>query len=95
MERTFSGRPAFLEVLEIQLLDELRQRQLPGLLIGVGHAAELLRIQTQLPGHLDVSIGKMEAPARFHPPLELFRYLFLHRSVNIAEDSVSRNTNRP
>jgi RNA-directed DNA polymerase len=58
--------PAFLEVLEVQLLDELGQGRLPGLLLGVGQAAELLRIQPQLPGHLDVGIGKMEAP-RLNP----------------------------
>ena len=66
MERTFSGWH-FPEALEVQLLDILGQGRLPGLFPGIGQAVELLRIQPQLSGHRDVSIGQMKAVARLDP----------------------------
>jgi hypothetical protein len=70
-------RPRFLEVLDVQLFDILRQRQLPGFLLRVGQAAELLGIQSQLSGHLDVGMGKMVALPRIDPSLVFVRYLTL------------------
>jgi hypothetical protein len=64
-------------VLEVQLLDKLGQRQLPGFLLRVGKAAELLGIQPQLSGHLDVGIRKMVALARIDPALIFIGYLAL------------------
>jgi hypothetical protein len=60
-------RQRFLEVLEVQLFDILWQRQLPGFLLRVGQAAELLGIQTKLSGHLDVGMRKMVALPRIDP----------------------------
>ena len=70
-------RSVFLEVLEVQLFDILGQLQLPGLLLRVGQAAELLRIQSQLSGHLDVGMRKMKTLPRIDPSLVFFLYLFL------------------
>jgi hypothetical protein len=67
MERTHILGPVSLEALEVQLLDKPGRWRLPGLLIGIDQTAELLRIQPQLPGHLDVGIGKVEAPACLDP----------------------------
>ena len=64
-------------MLEVQLFDILGQRQLPGFLLRVGQAAELLRIQSQLSGHLDVDMGKMVALPCIDPSLVFFWYLFL------------------
>ena len=77
VDGTNAIRPASLEVLEVQLFDKLRQRQLPGFLIRVGQASELLRIQPQFSGHLDVGMGKMVAFPRIDPSLIFFRYLIL------------------
>jgi len=66
------------KVLKIQLLDELGQGQFPGLLLGVGQTAELLGIQPQLPGHLDVGMGKAVALPRLNPRLILLWYLLLY-----------------
>jgi hypothetical protein len=63
----YSFGPSFLEVLKIQLLYELGQGRLPGLLLGIGQAAELLRVQPQIPGHLEVGMREMEALARLDP----------------------------
>jgi hypothetical protein len=74
---------AFTEVLGIQLFDELRQRQFPGLLLRIGQASKLLGIQPQLPGHLDVGMRKMVALPRIDPRLVLFRYLLLRHGSSI------------
>src|SRR3972149_10230123 len=86
----------------MDLFDELGHGHLPGLLAGVGQVTELLRIQSQLSGHLDASIGKMEALSRLDPGLELFWYLLLrHASLiqrkryNVAEEPVRRNGKSP
>jgi len=71
------------KVLKIQLLDELGQGQFPGLLLGVGQTAELLGIQPQLPGHLDVGMGKAVALPRLNPGLVLLRYLPLRNASPI------------
>ena len=70
-------RPDFLEMLDVQLFDELGQRQLPGFLLRVGEAAELLGIQPQLSGHLDVGMGKLETLPRFDPSLVFLWYPIL------------------
>ena len=74
--------PAFLEVLEVQLLDELRQGHLPGLLLRVGEAAELLGIEAQLSGHLDVGIGKMETLPRLDLRLVLLPHILLRHELS-------------
>jgi hypothetical protein len=70
-------RSVFLEVLDVQLCDKLGKRQLPGFLLRVGQDAELLGIQPQLSGRLEVRMGKMVAPLRIDPSLVFFRYLTL------------------
>ena len=91
---TYNVGPSPVEVLEVQLFDELGQRQLPGLLPSVGQAAELLRVQPQLSGHLDMGTGKLAAPSRLDRWSVLLCYLLLrHRSsiqrkgAHVAEDS--------
>jgi hypothetical protein len=69
LDRAHIIRSVFLEVLEVQLLYILGQGQLPGFLLRVGQAAELLRIQPQLSGHLDVGMGKVVALPRIDPSL--------------------------
>ena len=54
-----------------EVLDELRERRLPGLLIVIVLLAELLRVHSQLAGHLDVGVRQMMAPARIYPGLQL------------------------
>ena len=44
------------EALFIQLLEENRQRRLPGFLLVVRDLAQLLRIQAQFARHLDMSV---------------------------------------
>jgi len=70
-------RSVFLEVLDVQLCDKLGKRQLPGFLLRVGQDAELLGIQPQLSGRLEVRMGKMVAPLCIDPSLVFFRYLTL------------------
>jgi hypothetical protein len=96
LDRTNAVGPDSFEVLEVQLLDIIRQEQFPGFLLGVGQTAELLWIQPQFPGHLDVSIGKLEALPRLDPGLVLFRHLLRHGptyavKANVAECSVRRH----
>ena len=62
---------------DVQLFDILWQRQLSGFLLRVGQAVELLGIQSQLSGHLDVGMRKMVALPRIDPSLVFFRYLAL------------------
>ena len=64
-------------MLEVQLFDILGQRQLSGFLLRIGQATELLGIQPQLSGHLDVGMRKMVALPRVDPSLVFFRYLAL------------------
>jgi hypothetical protein len=79
MQYLFDGTNVFrttpLEVLDVQLFDESRQRQFPGFLPRVGKATKLLPIQAQLSRHLDVSMEKMVTLPRIDPLF--FRYLFL------------------
>ena len=75
-------------MLEVQLFDILGQRQLPGFLLRVGQAAELLGIQPQLSGHLDVGMGKMVALPRIDPSLVFFRYLILCQQTRTFRGSV-------
>ena len=78
-------KAVFLEVLDVQLFDKLGQRQLPGFLLRVGKAAELLRIQAQLSGHLDVGMRKVVALPRIDPSLVFFRYLALCQRTNTCQ----------
>ena len=71
------------KVLKIQLLDKLGQGQFPELLFRISESAELLRIQPQFPGHLDMGMGKMEARPRIDPGLVLLRYLPLRNASPI------------
>ena len=74
---TYNVGPSPVEVLEVQLFDELGQRQLPGLLPSVGQAAKLLLAQPQLPGHLDMGMGEPVALPRLDPGLVRLRYILL------------------
>lgn len=78
-------------MLEIQFLDELGQGQLPGLLLGVCQAAELLGVQPQLSGHLELGMGKLERlrtsiQGRYFSGIFFFAiaYLLSARSADIA-----------
>jgi hypothetical protein len=67
-----------LEMFEVQFFDKLRQGHSPGLLVGVGQDAELLRIQSQFPGHLDVGVGKMKMLSLIDSSLVLLWDHFLY-----------------
>jgi hypothetical protein len=63
-----------LEMFEVQFFDKLRQGHSPGLLVGVGQDAELLRLQSQFPGHLDVGVREMKMLSLIDSSLTFFRY---------------------
>ena len=88
LDRTDVFRPTPLEVLDVQLLDIFGQGQLPGFLFRVGQAADLLRIQLQLSGHLKVGMRKMVVRPRIDPLLAFVRYLFLCQQTSTFRFSV-------
>jgi hypothetical protein len=65
LDRAHIIRSVFLEVLEVQLLYILGQGQLPGFLLRVGQAAELLRIQPQLSFPVSYSLPTDGCPPSF------------------------------
>jgi hypothetical protein len=70
-------RPLLLESFEIQLLNVLRQGNLPGFLPVIGHASELLGIDPELSRHLDMGMGKVEPLSGIDPCLEFGRQVSL------------------
>ena len=64
-------------MFEIELFNKSGHWQFLGLLFGVGKAAKLLRVHTQLPGHLNVGMRKMVSLTGINPSLVFLRYLFL------------------
>jgi len=64
-------RSRFAKALQIKLLDERRQRQLPWLLTMVCLAAKLAGIHSQLAGHLDVRVREVKLLPCFVPPLKI------------------------
>ncbi len=65
----------------IAVLNELRQRHLPGLLLVICHTSQLLRIHAEFPRHLHVRVRQMIALPRLNPRPELLRneFCFRHR----------------
>jgi hypothetical protein len=66
----------FAEALEIELLNELWQRQLPRLLLMVIDPAQLRRVQAKFSGHLYLAVRQMAAPSRVDPCLHFLIGLF-------------------
>jgi hypothetical protein len=58
------------EPLGVQVLNKLRERRLPWLLLVVVELAELGRVQPELAGHLDVCVRESVALARVDPGLQ-------------------------
>ena len=54
---------------DIELFDELRKGRFPRLLMMVRLLTEFLRIQAQLPCHLNVGMGEVKSIARIDPDL--------------------------
>lgn len=61
------------EALQVEVLDELGQRGLPGLLVVVVERAELVWVHPELSCRLHVSMRESVAPACLSPGLELGR----------------------
>ena len=59
----------FLESLEVEVLDEDRQRRLPRLLLMIGHFAEPLGVHAKLSGHLDMGMAEVVSFASIDPGL--------------------------
>src|SRR6266852_1043844 len=63
---------------QVQVLDQLRQRRLPRLLVVVVELPELPRVHPELPSHLHVRVQQVEAPSCLGPVLEVLRELLAH-----------------
>src|ERR1019366_9326119 len=61
------------EAFEVEILDELGQRRLPGLLSVVVDRAELRWVHPKLTRHLHLGVGEVVALARLDPRLQLRR----------------------
>ena len=69
------------EPLEVERLDELRERRLPPLLSVIVELAELPRIHTQLTRDLHLRVREVMALPRCDPVLEAWRELALRQSA--------------
>src|SRR6266446_8092637 len=67
--------PLPAEVPEVKVLDELRQRRLPGLLVVVVELAEPPWVHPKFPRHLHVRMRKAVSLARLYPVLKFRRKL--------------------
>ena len=65
-----------MKSFHIALGNELWERELPGLLPMVGEPAEFLRIQPELPRHLDMQIAQVKSPLGVRPGVEASFRLF-------------------
>src|SRR6516162_11455180 len=70
-------RPLFTKALEIKLANELRQRQLPWLLVMVVQLPELFWVHPKFACHLHVLMRQVEPAPRVDPRLQACRYPFL------------------
>ena len=61
------------ESLDVEMLDEQRQRQFPGLLVMVVELAHFLRIQPELARHLDLRVGQAKPLPGVDPHLKMVR----------------------
>lgn len=66
-----------LEPLEIDVLYKLRKRGFPRFLLVVVYLSELVRVQSQLTGHLHLFVGKAVTFLRHHPFLQ-YRFCYCH-----------------
>jgi len=72
--RSYDGGAVLAEALAVQVLDERRQRRLPGFLTVVVELAELVGVHTQLARHLDLYVREMMTLARVDPGLQPIGY---------------------
>jgi len=72
-DRSHVVRLRFAESLEIQVLNELRERRLPSLLAMVVLLPELLRVETEFSSHLNMGVRKSVTISGIDPRLELLR----------------------
>src|SRR5208337_2743641 len=70
-------RPGPLEPLEVQFLDELREREFPRLLLVVVELAEFLGVHSQLARHLKVHVRQVMTFLGLEPRQQLLRNLSL------------------
>ena len=73
------------EPFQVEVLDVLSQRHFPRFLLMIVQLAELDRVHTQLPSHLDLGVGEVMALSRAAPLLHLgVRLSFLRHSIRLA-----------
>src|SRR5438552_928541 len=76
-DRRHDVRPFPAESLGIQVLDEVRERCLPGFLVMVVELAELLRVDPEFPSHLHMRMRKAVAHSCVTPVLKVLREFLL------------------
>jgi hypothetical protein len=84
-----------LESLDIEPFDELRQGQLPRLLLVVVELPELPRIHPQLARHLDLLVREMKAPLGFEPRNQLLREFFLMHGSLVKRPTTDGSRRQP
>ena len=71
LDRSDLARTLLAETFKIELFDELRKGHFPRPLMMVHLLTEFLRIQAQLPCHLNVGMGEVKSLACIDPDLML------------------------
>src|SRR5215468_4686678 len=89
LDRHHALGPLPAEPLPVQVLDELRQRRLPRLLIMVVELAELPRVHPELARHLHLRVRQPEPLPRLDPVLQVLRQLPLGLGVPSAPGGTS------
>ena len=69
LDRSDVARPLLAETFEIKSFDEFRKGHFPRLLMMIRLLTEFLRIQAQLPCHLNVGMGEVKSIACIDPDL--------------------------
>ena len=80
------------EPLEVDFFDELRQRQLPWLLLVIVNFAQFRGIHSQLAGHLHLDVRQVVAFSRILPRFHLL--LFIHGFVSRSGQRLCQRRHR-
>ena len=76
-------RRGLSETFQVQVLDIVSERHLPGFLLMIVQLAELHRVHTQLARHLHLGVGEVMALSRIDPLLHLVVWLsFLRHAIS-------------
>ena len=71
-------RAGYLEMLQVDPLDELAQWQLPWFLFVVFQLAEFFGVHPEFSGHLDLSLGEVKILSCVNPNPVLLGKLYIH-----------------